>query len=140
MKIDYKKQAEEWEDKYCDEYNRSHWDEIIWGIIFSTIIIFLLLFGFGAFGTPLEELDVNKDKLAESYVLEYYPEYNNCSMEYDPCVSDGGLTCRGGVNIYCEDLGNRDGLRTSKTQITESIIFEGITLEEIFEKRMNDLK
>ena len=94
----------------------------------------------GVFDSPLDELDIDKDKLAGDYVLEYYPEYKKCTFEYYNCLDNSNLYCRGEVNIYCNNLENRGGLKFSKNEVTEVIFFDDITLEEIFENKINNIQ
>ena len=136
MKTNYKKEAERWEEKYWDEKNKLPLEGVLIGLIFSFIFISFFFFMFGVFDSPLDELDIDKDKLAGDYVLELYPEFESCSFEYNSCIE---LPCEAGVKVYCSDLENRDGLKISKDEVTEKIVFDGITLEEIFENKINKL-
>ena len=110
-------------------------------VLLSVGILFLVLFAWGVFESPLEKLNIDRDVLAKDYVVEYNPEYKSCSMVYDfsEC-RDNSINSKyyEAVKIYC-GLDNRDGLLVGdiKNPI-EIIYFEDITLEEIFTNKINE--
>ena len=139
MKTNYKKEAEKWENKYWEKHNRFSPVEFFVGVVMAIFFTLFFLFMFHAFDSPLNELDIDKDKLAKDYVIGLYPEFEMCSFEYNFCVKSQALSsCEAGVKVYCNDLGNRNGLKISNDVATEIILFEGITLEEIFENKINE--
>ncbi|KKN12614.1 hypothetical protein LCGC14_1014820, partial [marine sediment metagenome] len=83
MKTNYKKEAEKWEDKYWKERNDISYPELISGIVGAMFFTLFFLYLFGVFDSPLNELDIDKDKLARDYVIGLYPEFEMCSFEYN---------------------------------------------------------
>ena len=109
-------------------------------ILVSIALVFFLLWVFGAFDSPLEELEINKDTLAREFVLEYYPEFENCSIFYDDykCRTDDFIEdCPEAVEIYC-GIDDRDGLtaNSEKEEPDEVLYFIDTTLEEIFRNKI----
>lgn len=93
-----------------------------------------------SFSDPMAELDIDKDKLAKDYIVYYYPEYTNCSIEYDSDLNINRQIVPG-VNIYCNTLDDRDGLKfVQSEELPIQIAFEDITLEQIFAAKINKYK
>ena len=114
-------------------------------IFFVGVVLTLLVLGlFGAFDSPSEELDIDEQFLAKSHILNYYPEFENCSITYSSCVcgEDFFSPCKAGVKIYCdENLDDRDKLKVKKeNKPNEIICFEDITIEELFLQRINYMR
>ncbi len=79
-----------------------------------------------------DQLDIDLDEIAKEYVVSYYPEYNNCSMDF--INLDTGIDS---VNIYCNSLEDRDGLSTKQPQEADfKIYFEDITIEQIIKDKI----
>jgi len=139
-----KTKEKDWRKKYEEENNRywklknTHWDKgdkwavaiccIILTILFTILIIALC----GGFDNPVQELGINEDRLVREYVLDYYPEFENCSIEYDICADDMLLSCVDGAKIYCNELDNRDDFKVEREKApTEVLYFDDIDLEDI---------
>lgn len=122
--------------KYTEsEMNTSMFAMFFTGIFFTLVLGSIILAMFGAFDPPLRELDL-EDKLAESYVLEYYPEFEGCTFDY---IYPSSTEHNGKVKIYCNTLENRDGLMLDRDELADEVILlKDITLEEIFERILND--
>ena len=70
--------------------------------------------------------------MVREYVLDYYPEFENCSIEYEVCADDLLLSCVGGAKIYCNELDNRDDFKVEREKApTEVLYFDDIDLEDI---------
>ncbi len=139
MAKNWKKEYEELDERYRD-YREDHWNcwdngskvmavimTVLLTIMFSGCILLLT----GVFNSPTERLGL-EDELARIHTLKYYPEFENCSIEYDGCAGSGSGFCTEGVEIYCFGLDDRDGFRTKKDKTpTEVLYFDGITLKDI---------
>lgn len=150
--IDLKKRIDKLREENEDLRDRLNdsWEEgkrtgiIIFIMIVGAFLILLVLMFFGAFDTPLEELNINEQFLAKSYVLTYYPEFENCSITYSSCACEENFfsPCKAGVKVYCdESLDDRDNLKVKKEiKPNETICFEDITIEELFLQRINYMR
>lgn len=105
-------------------------------IAFSVVIHSII----GLYNPMVDRLDIDKDLLARDYVLEHYPEFENCTIQYDDCINSDKLICPRGVKIFCQDsYGNRNGLKESLSEIpTKILYFDDITIKEIFEIKINE--
>lgn len=111
---------------------------VIIGFLLGCFVLTFALFAFGAFEEPYKKLGVSEDSLARYHVLKYYPEYENCSIVYDLIDSDG-WTNKYGAKVYCNSIDNRDGMRVNiENQPTIELIFEDITLEQIFKELIEE--
>lgn len=116
-----------------------------WYFIITTIIVvcyigIATLCISGAFESPMNKLDLDKNELAASHVLEYYPEYENCSFRYKTAPQ---IDCKNnipGVEVLCEQVEDRDGMNVLGNNPTLTLCFDDITLEEIFEDRILEYK
>ncbi len=129
---EYKKDSDYWEER-SDEYSeRPSWETLVLIVI---ILAYFSMAGMvigGVFDNPIQELDINKDVLVDYHIKEYYPEFENCTIEYDSCIMDSKGSCNKGANVFCNVLENRDGLKVVKENYpTEEFILEDIELEEI---------
>jgi hypothetical protein len=124
--------------------NDNSWISIfIFGIIVGAFLLGVMVIISGLTDSPLTKLKINKNSLAKEYVVNIYPEFKNCSVDYkDDICSDGSGGCMNeGVNIYCDALDNRDGLKIARNNpITKTIFFKDITLEDIFKKKIEGMK
>lgn len=94
----------------------------VWIFIYYCVIV----------DNPIDDLDLDKNQIAREYVLIHYPEYQNCSIEWDSYIRNSGWNVEG-VNIYCGEVYNRDGLEVIReNEPTIQIAFEDVTLEEAF--------
>lgn len=50
--------------------------------LFIACFIFLIIITTIFPQFPISELDLDKDKIASYHVLQYYPEYENCTIKY----------------------------------------------------------
>jgi len=137
-KINWKKEYEKESDRY-QKFRRNSWNRkeiwvysICW-IIFTVFVTFLIILLCGGFDSPVEELGLDKEQLVRGHILDYYPEFENCSIEYMTCVDTFfGSACKKGAKIYCNELDNRDDLKVKRDNIpTEVIYFDDIDLEDI---------
>lgn len=133
----WRKKYDELDDKYW-KLKGTSWDRkekwfysiicMIFTILFTILIISLS----GGFDSPVEELGINEDRLVRGYVLDYYPEFENCSIEYDACADDLPFSCVRGAKIYCNELDNRDDFKVEREKApTEVLYFDDIDLEDI---------
>ena len=137
-KINWKKEFEEVSNKYS-ELSRNHWSKgdkwacAICCIIFTVLFTFFIIGLFGGFDNPVKELGLNEEELVREYTLYFYPEFENCSIEYDDCISvDGSISCKKGVEIYCDELDNRDDFKVKREKDpTEILHFDDIELRDI---------
>ena len=135
-KENWKKKYEELYKKYDDYRDKHNWNtkqKWLWSVIvvfFTCTLMVSILFYIGVFENPIEKLNL-EDDLASKHVLKYYPEFENCSIQYDECAGSGNF-CKKGVEIYCSGLEDRDGLRTQRDKHpTEVLYFDDITLKDI---------
>ena len=144
-KINYKEEYESLKDRHDnlqDDYDDRWTGRDIFLLIILTILTTILILGIilavsGKFDKPLDKLDIDKDTLAKEHVIKYYPEYEDCNVKYHSILWDNGYSYEG-VEIYCDKLSNRDGLKVSmQEEPTEILFFDGITLEEIFTNKIN---
>ena len=140
MKINWKEKYENESEKYWKLYGGC-WDRSEkWAYAFlvtlaTCFLIFVILALFGVFNSPIERLGLDKNELVREHILSYYPEFENCSIEYDECIDSHSFPCNKGVEIYCNKLDSRDNLRVQKNmEPTEVLYLEGITLEDILLK------
>ena len=127
------------EDCYDKHGNNIGWRNFFFGLVVGMFFLFLILGIFGVFHTEVHKLNVDEDKLVSDYVKEYYPEFENCTIEYKDCIDDNGWTCHNGVNIYCNELDSRDSMKTLKGNPSEIIKFEdGLNIQEIFEMKLKE--
>lgn len=135
-KTNWKKEYEKIDEKYW-ELKGSCWNKeekwvysICW-IIFTVCFTFFFITLFGGFDNPVKELGLDKEELVRGYTLDYYPEFENCSIEYDACIGIA-IPCKKGVKIYCDELDNRDDFRVEREkEPTEILYFDDIDLEDI---------
>ncbi|MDO8740411.1 MAG: hypothetical protein Q7J54_02420 [Candidatus Woesearchaeota archaeon] len=73
----------------------------VMGLLLAGTLIGFLVYG-AVNGNVMKNLDINDDKFIKSYVIEHYPEYIGCDMDYDAATST--------MEVYCND--KRDGLET----------------------------
>lgn len=124
--------------------NKRYGDFDLWfGVIAAILLYSAILLFIGAFDAPIDELGINKDLLTRNYVLKYYPEFENCSIEYAEKLEDcSSSKCPyyNGAAIYCsEEYDRRDGLRIGgKTEMTDQIEFEYMTLERILKQKLRE--
>lgn len=112
------------------------------GLLIGAMIMSFIFIVF-AIDTPINQLELSEDKIAEAYVLEYYPEYSNCSIEWDKNLVSDCSTCawKSGVNIYCDSMDNRDGLRIRKEyQPTQQIEFDDVSIQDALEHLLSEYK
>ncbi len=132
------------ESNYCEKcynkYGRGVAIGNFWGgLVVGIILLFLTLAVCGVFNYEYDRLDIDKDKLVSDYVKEYYPEFENCTIEYTNCIDDNGWTCYTGVNIYCNELDSRDSMKTLRGNPSEIIKFEdNLDLQDIFEMKLKE--
>ena len=134
---DLEKRYANFREKHWNCWNTSEkWAYSLLCVIFTVGALFFILFIAGVLDSPINRLNL-EDELASIHTLKYYPEFENCSIQYDECVGVG--FCTEGVEIYCSKLDDRDGLRTKidKTP-TEVLYFDGITLKDILFEVLND--
>lgn len=110
---------------------------IIGCILGLMIMTWIYLLG-GAFNSIFEEIGIDADQMAIDYVLEYYPEYKNCTLEANLMPS----WSYDSVKVYCYQKERRDGLiegRYNDGEIgpTTEIIFDEITLEDILREELS---
>ena len=131
-----------WKKKYEDEYDRywklkeNYWDTsdriscFLLAMIGTCFLIFVILTLFGVFDSPIEKLGLDENELVREHILQYYPEFENCSIEY-ACIGSG-FSCKNGIKIYCDSLDNRNDLKVKRNiEPTEVFYLDGITLEDI---------
>ncbi len=124
------------EDEVDRIINRSMGLGILIGMAMGTFFLSFALALLGAFDSPIRELGI-EDELVESYIVSYYPEFENCSFEFRHGADTKG---NGKVNIYCNDFADRDGLVILEDQLpTKTVLLRDITLEEIFESKLDDV-
>jgi MoaA/NifB/PqqE/SkfB family radical SAM enzyme len=104
-------------------------------VIISVIIFmlgFMIFIPYLVFTYSPDLSPSEKDSLASKYVKEYYPEYQNCTIEYDYYIKDSKGYNSEGALIYCDKLPeNRDGMVIPRTNPTQSIIFQNVTIQQI---------
>jgi len=111
--------------------------EIILLTLMFLVLIFGLLILLGVFDSSLDKLNIDKDKLVSDYVKEYYPEFINCTIEYNDNFRDGIVFVGEGVDIYCSELDSRDSMSSLKGDPDEVLVFQdNLTLKKIFEQRL----
>ena len=139
----WKGKSEEWREDYYEQKNNSMDESEAFGLILffslASIAIFsIILCLCGVFDTPIAELNLDKDDLVREHVIKYYPEYKDCNIKYNSCINGDYPFCTEGIEIYCDKLDNRDGLKVStKTEPTEILYFDEITLEDILINKIN---
>ena len=128
---------------YCSSCRRKVKREDNWLIFWITLllgwfVLMVILLIAGTLDSGIEKFDIDKDKIASDYVKSYYPEFEDCVVEYDPCIKQGFLEiCPSGVEVYCNELTTRDSMKSLKGEPTKTIIFEkGLTIDKIFEMRL----
>ncbi len=146
MKINWKERYEEEHKEYYDLregcWNKNEkWAYSIIVVLATCFLIFAIFGIFGGFDSPIEKLGLDKNELVREHVLSYYPEFENCSIEYDGCIEPNKIPCGKGIEIYCDKLDSRDNLKVKRdTKPTEILYLDGITLEDILfdivEKRL----
>jgi hypothetical protein len=111
-------------------------------IMAGFIIAVLLSFLNGTHDSNIDKLGFDKNQVASWYVLKYYPEFKNCTIQYDSALQaeeffSGPLQ---GVEIYCNSkLPNRDGLAIKdKEEPTKVIYFEKTNIDKIFEQYIKE--
>ncbi len=107
---------------------------IAFGFFIGAGILALILGLCGVLDGEADRLDLNKDSLARYHVLKYYPEYSNCSMEYVYDLKRDCRTCpvTNGVQIFCEDKKDKDGMRILREKNpTIEIEFKDIDFKDI---------
>jgi hypothetical protein len=99
------------------------------GVTAATVFIFFFLFMFGTFDTPWEELGISSEEIGGDYILSYYPEFENYSLEYFPLVC--GEVLSGGFKIYSVDnrFEDRDGLKILNNPFASKKLITTICLE-----------
>ena len=127
-------------DCYDKHGNSMAWRNFFFGVFLGMFILFLILGICGVFGFDYDRLNIDRDKLASDHVKEYYPEFENCTIEYNDCLDDGVTwVCNIGANIYCNELDSRDSMKSLKGSPNEIIKFEdGLDLKEIFEMKLKE--
>ena len=109
------------------------WGLFLMGVL-STIVITILILGLcGSFNIPMDKLDIDKNELAKSHVIQYYPEYKDCRFEYKSPQNIGCGDYISGVKIYCSDTENKDGMNVLKDDPSLTLCFDDITLDEILD-------
>ena len=107
------------------------------GVFFTLMITSLT----GGFNSLAEELDLDEDDLVSEYVKSYYPEYKDCNINYVRDLFSNCISCpvQPGVEVFCNHLDNRDGLRqsTKSTKPTIVLEFKAITLKEIIQLKLD---
>ena len=127
------------EDCYDENGSNIAWINFFFGLFLGIFILFFILGICGVFNTAVHKLNVDEDKLVSDYVKEYYPEFENCTIEYDGCVDDNEWVCINGANVYCNELDSRDSMKSLKGSPNEIIKFEdGLDLKEIFEMKLKE--
>ena len=143
-KINWKEKYEELQERYYKKYGDSFnkRELIAWIIFFSFVAIVLtlmILLFCGAFDNPIDELNLDKDSLVKEHVIKYYPEYKDCNIKYNNCIKDNSFYCNKGIEIHCDKLENRDGLKVStETKPTEMLYFDDLTLKDILINKINE--
>ena len=123
-------------DKHRNYWNSGEkWAYSIWWMFVAVVLTLIVLSLIGAFDSPIKELGLDKGELVKEYTLKYYPEFENCSIEYDTCYKLSTNifgSCIEGIKIYCQELDNRDDLKVLRgIEPTEVLLFDGIDLEDI---------
>lgn len=108
---------------------------VIVSLLIGAIITVAMLGSFGAFENTIDKLGLDEDKIVSAYVKDYYPEYDNCSIKYDNDIDSETKKYSShipGVNIYCNVLDNRDGMRVFReTQPTISLELKSVSKEDM---------
>jgi len=113
--------------------------EFFLGVFMGAILIILILAITGEFNKPYEQVGISEDTLARYHVLKYYPEYEDCSITYGAINSNCGFNDCPGAIVSCNKIDKRDGMRVNlETQPTIELIFEDITLNDIFKDLLRE--
>ncbi len=123
-----------------EEYDMNFFGGLIFGVFITMVLGGMFLSLGGAFDSPMTELELDKDVIAETHVLKYYPEYDNCSFQYK---ESNEIECElyiPGVEVFCKDVDDRDGMNVLGTDPTLTLCFDDITIEEIFKNIVSDYK
>lgn len=113
---------------------------IVVGVVLIAFIGGMLLWGSGAFDNPIDELDLDKDAIATTHILKYYPEYENCSFQYKEFRE---IECEPripGVEVFCDQTEDRDGMNVLGNNPSLTLCFDEITIEEIFQDIVSNYK
>ena len=124
----------------ADECNQSLYMGFILGSIVIIVLGGIVLAAFGAFNNPIDELNLNKDAIASTHVLKYYPEYENCSIRY---IEANKIDCElqiPGVEVYCQQVEDRDGMNVLGNNPSLTLCFDEITIEEVFKDIISNYK
>ncbi len=111
---------------------------MIIGITIGAYALTLILAFSGAFDSPVTELELDKDLLAEYHILNYYPEYENCSFKYkghNQIDCDEGVD---GVDVFCSGVEHRDGMSVLDSNADLTLCFDDIELEDILKEIVKD--
>jgi len=142
------KEMGNYSDHYCYScYNKKYtFKELLPQIfLFAMVSIFFLFLILGLSGVldPItSRLGINEDNLVSDYVKQYYPEFENCTIEYNSNLNSGCFGCviEDGAKIYCSELDNRDSLKSMKGEPTATLKFEReLDLKDIFELKLEEI-
>jgi len=91
-KTNWKKEYEETVNKYrklrdTGWNKKEKWVYSICWMIFTVFLTFLFIGLFGGFDNSVEELGLNEEELIREYTLDFYPEFENCSIEIQSVFS-----------------------------------------------------
>ena len=129
-------------NKMKEEYEEySNFDEASFftGILLSVILLTVIITITGGFNKSYEQVGISEDTLARYHVLKYYPEYEDCSITYGAINSNCGFNDCPGAIVSCNKIDKRDGMRVNlETQPTIELIFEDITLNDIFKDLLRE--
>ncbi len=113
---------------------------LICGFMLGAFLLFSILGIFGVLDNKVNRLDLDKDLLARYHVLKYYPEYENCSIDYleaDEVACELGID---GARLFCGDIKNKDGMSILGNSADLIICFDKIEMKDIVDDILEEYR
>lgn len=113
---------------------------LIFGIVLGAVILITILGICGVLDNKVDRLDLDEDLLAKYHVLQYYPEYENCSVRYldaDEIACEWGVS---GTKVFCKDIEDRDGMSVLGTTEDLTICFDEIEMNDILDNLLEEYR
>lgn len=128
---------------YCEkckdkEVSSGFFSTFILGMFLTIIICLGVALLTGLFDSSIDRLKINKNNLVSDYVKEYYPEFKNCTIEYNLDDDANYANSIEQANIYCEKLTSRDSLEYLKDEPDYILVFkDDLDINKLFKLRLD---
>ncbi len=129
-----------YEELYREEMRKEPRYVYFWIGFFIAGLLFIVFFFLVVYPHPVTDKPEIQNAIVRDYILQYYPEYANCTIKYRSSFSCSSHTFTGceGARVACYSNSDRDNseIEDDNPKVIYITFKDDLTLDKLFEMKL----